>query len=218
MDRELVVASRNADKVREIEALLRPFRVRVLGLDTLLDPSPEEDDVEAFDTFAANARAKARFFARRLGRPVAADDSGIVVPALDGAPGVQSKFFAEQCGWTAAPEPDPASRTFAETERDRFNNRLLLERLAGTEGETRRAYYACVAAYAEPDGAREVMTAGTCSGLVADRERGTGGFGYDPLFLVPSLGATFGEADAAAKERLSHRARAFRALASALFL
>jgi XTP/dITP diphosphohydrolase len=211
----LLVATRSADKLREIRDILGDCGVGIVSLDECgVDVDPDEDAVEGFDSFAANAIAKARHFCARTGLATVADDSGIVVPALAGRPGVLSRRFAETRGITP---PDG--------QRDATNLAFLLEEMSALEGADRRAYYACVAALAVPMAAGDAAAfaepavrvfSGTCEGLVADRPVGNGGFGYDPAFLVPSLGITFGEAPAAVKHRLSHRAHAFRALASCL--
>lgn len=212
---KLLVATRSAHKLREIRDLLRDCGAPVLSPEEHgVEPIPEEDAVEEFDSFAANAIAKAVHFCQRTGMPTVADDSGIVVPALGGRPGVLSRRFAESRG--VVPRED---------ERDDTNIRLLLEEMAPLDDDDRRAYFACVAALAVPRAAAPDrpappialrIFAGTCQGVVTRAPRGTGGFGYDPVFLVPHLGLTFGEAPAPAKARLSHRARAFRALASCL--
>ena len=207
----LVVATRSAHKLGEIREILGDCGADLVSLTDLgVAPEPEEDRIECFDTFAGNAVAKAAWFCERTGRPTVADDSGIVVPALGGRPGVLSRRFAETLG-VHPPE----------AERDQTNLRLLLEQAAPLRGEDRRAYYACVAALALPvagdDGVHRMrIFTGTCSGVLTERPRGTGGFGYDPVFLVPELDLTFGEADSSTKHQLSHRARAFRALASVL--
>lgn len=200
----VVVATRNAGKVREIREILGDAPGwQVVGLDDLGIPeSPEEDDVEAFETFEENALAKARYFARKTGELALADDSGLCVDALNGAPGVRSRRFA------AVDE--------ARGERqDQANNRYLLTLLAAVPDEARGAHYVCAAAAAWPDG-RELVRTGTCDGAILRAPRGTGGFGYDPLFWVQSEGGAFGELPAERKHALSHRGRAVRALVAAL--
>lgn len=207
----LLVATRSAHKLEEIRAILGDCGARVLSLDDAAIPEDAaEDAIEAYDTFAANALAKAAWFCERSGLPTVADDSGIVVPALGGRPGVLSRRYAETLGVTPT-----------DSERDAVNTRLLLEQAAQLEGSDRRAWYACVAALALPprDTARPRpprIFVGTCDGELARTPAGSGGFGYDPIFRVPDLDATFAQVDAATKHRLSHRARAFRALASSL--
>lgn len=200
----LVVATRNAGKVREIREILAASPDwEVLGLDDLGIPeAPEEDDIEGFETFEENALAKARYFAAKTGELALADDSGICVDALDGRPGVRSRRFA------AVDE--------ARGERqDEANNRHLLALLADVPDERRTARYVCAAAAAWPDG-REMVRTGTCDGVILRAPRGTGGFGYDPLFFVGTEGQTFGELPPERKNALSHRGRAVRALLAAL--
>lgn len=211
----LLVATRSSHKLDEIRHILGDCGASVVSLDEQgVDRITAEDAVERFDSFAANAVAKAVHFCGRTGMPTVADDSGIVVPALGGRPGVHSKRYAESRGVT--PSDD---------ERDATNLALLLDEMADLRGDDRRAYYACVAALSvparhrsAPDGpsiALRIFT-GTCEGVIALAPAGSGGFGYDPIFHVPEAGLTFGEAPASLKHRLSHRARAFRALASCL--
>jgi XTP/dITP diphosphohydrolase len=208
----LVVATRSAHKLGEIREILGDCGAELLSLtDVSVAPDPDEERIECFDTFAGNAIAKAAWFCERTGHPTVADDSGIALPALGGRPGVLSRRFAETLGVQPA-----------DAERDSTNLRLLLEQAASLRGDDRRAYYACVAALALPasSGNGEVQRmrvfTGTCEGLLTEQPRGSGGFGYDPIFLVPELGLTFAEVDASTKHTLSHRARAFRALASVL--
>lgn len=211
----LLVATRSPDKLREIREILGDCGASVVSLDEHgVDWIPAEEAVEQFDSFAANAVAKALHFCERTGMPTVADDSGLVVPALDGRPGVLSKRYAETRGVTP-PDGD----------RDATNLALLLDEMAGLQDGDRRAYYACVAALAvpprlaptrDPDAIALRVFTGTCEGLIAQAPRGTGGFGYDPIFLLPDAGFTFAEVPASVKHRLSHRARAFRALASCL--
>ena len=217
----LLVATRSAHKLDEIRRILGDCGADVASLDDLGVPRhDDEEGIERFDSFAENALAKAAYFCERTGLPTVADDSGIVVPALGGRPGVLSRRFAETLGVV----PD-------EADRDATNLRLLLEQMAGLDDTDRRAYYACLAALAVPAIPRPArgdapadpppppavrLVAGTCDGVIARAPRGSGGFGYDPVFLVPELDLTFGEASPDAKHRLSHRARAFRALAACL--
>jgi XTP/dITP diphosphohydrolase len=202
----LVVATRNAGKVREIREILADSPGwEVVGLDDLCIPeSPEEDDIEGYETFEENALAKARYFAEKTGELALADDSGICVDALGGAPGVRSRRFA-------AVDEGRGER------QDGANNRHLLALLADVPDERRTARYVCAAAAAWPDG-REVVRTGTCDGVILREARGTGGFGYDPLFFLDDEGQTFGELPAERKNQLSHRGRAVRALLDALAL
>ncbi len=186
----LLVATGNRGKLREIAAALAPAGIAVEGLDALdAPPSLREEG----DTFLANAREKAWTVARIAGRPVLADDSGLVVDALDGEPGVRSARFA-----------GPHAT-------DQENNRLLLERLAGVRPERRTAAFVCSMVLALP-GQGEVAAEARVHGRILDAPRGDGGFGYDPLFWVDELGATMAELDPDVKNRISHRGKALRLL------
>jgi XTP/dITP diphosphohydrolase len=195
----VLAATRSADKLREIRQILASYTgLEVIDLhEAGIPESPDEDALEAFDSFEENALAKARYFAARSALPVLADDSGLCVDALGGAPGVRSKRFSGRSDLRGA-------------ELDRANNALLLERLAGIPAAERTGRYVCAAALVLPGG-RERVSIGTCEGVVLAAPRGSGGFGYDPLFLVPEAGATFGELSPGDKDRLSHRGRAVRA-------
>lgn len=198
---KLLVATRSPGKAREIRELFAglPFEIS-FPADRFLARLPEEADLEGSAGYVENAVAKARYFATRSGIPTVADDSGIEVDALDGAPGARSARFAGAQG----PRADAA------------NNALLLEKLAGVPEERRTARYRCVVAFlAAPSGVPEIVEA-TCEGIILTEARGQGGFGYDPLFYSPELQMTFGEAPPAAKHRVSHRGRAFRALIEVL--
>ncbi len=198
----LLVGTRNPGKEREIRELLSglPYEV-AFPSDLGLAPLPEEADLEGGTTFLENAILKARYFAERSGLPTVAEDSGLEVDALDGAPGVHSARWAGMSG----PEGDAA------------NNRLLLDRLREVTAERRTARYRCVVAYLQSADASPQSVEAVTEGSILDAPRGDGGFGYDPLFLSRELGKTFAEASAPAKHRVSHRGRAFRALAELLF-
>ena len=201
----LVVATRSTHKVGEIRAILAGVPdLELVDLDQAgIAETSEEDALEPYDTFEANAHSKAAYFHRMSGLPTVADDSGIVVDALDGQPGVRSRRFA--------PLPPDTPRA----EQDQANNRYLLERLADVPAERRTGRYVCVAAYVDVEG-RSFLFRGTAEGRVLTEPRGTGGFGYDPLFVADDLGSTFGEAPAREKDAVSHRGKAFRALAAHL--
>ena len=202
MTARLLLATRSGHKAREIQQLL-PDGVRLITLEEAgLAYDPAEEDVEAFDTFRENALAKARHFFARSGLPTIADDSGIVVHALGGEPGVRSKRFAARPGLEGL-------------ELDLANNTQLLERLADTPDAQRTAHYACAAALVWRRGA-SLVALGTSSGTIVREPRGTGGFGYDPLFVPAGDDRTFAEMAADEKHRLSHRGRAFRALATSI--
>ena len=193
----VVVATGNAHKLAEIGRLLAAAApdLTLVPMGELGVPSPVEDG----DTFADNALIKARACAEATGLPALADDSGIVVEALDGAPGVRSARFA------------------GEDADDAANNLLLLVRLAMAGADTpaaRRAAFVCAAALVLPDGTAHVEH-GRMEGHVVDGPRGGNGFGYDPLFVADATadGRTNGELAADEKDAISHRAQAFAALA-----
>lgn len=197
----LVLGTTNAGKVRELVDLLAPFAI---ACRSLADVTGAVDVEETGSTFAENAALKASLQARALGRWVLAEDSGLVVPALDGAPGVHSARFS-------GPQPAGDTRSV-----DARNNSLLLERLAGRGAGSRAAHYACHAALADPSGRVVAVAEGTCWGRIAEAGSGVGGFGYDPLFIVPEYHRTFGELAPAVKAVISHRGRALRAIIPAL--
>jgi XTP/dITP diphosphohydrolase len=191
--KRLVFATRSHGKLAELRALTADLGIEVVTAAELGAPDVWEDGASLHD----NAAKKAREVSAATGLPALADDSGLEVDALGGAPGVLSARFAGAHGDDAA------------------NNRLLLERLAGVPGERRTARFHCVLALADVRGrlGEQVITFdGTVEGAILDAPRGTGGFGYDPLFYCPELGATFAEAGIGPKGGVSHRARAMRAL------
>lgn len=196
----IVVATRNEGKLAELRLLVAPLGYEAVDLGAAgIAPSPAEDAIEVHATFAENARAKARYYgALADGLPVVADDSGLEVSALGGAPGVRSRRYAGAVGEAAAV--------------DAANNARLLEALAGV-GD-RRARFVCAVCFRE--GAREVTVEGTTDGRIVERPVGEAGFGYDPLFLSDELGVTFAQASREAKAAVSHRGRALAALAAAL--
>jgi XTP/dITP diphosphohydrolase len=188
-----VVATHNAGKLREVRAILGALPARLVGL---AEHGGVDLPAEAED-YLANAVAKARAAARASGAIALGDDSGLEVDALGGAPGPLSARFG-------GPGLDDAAR-----------NRALLDALAGVPCAQRRARFVCVAALATPAG--DVHTArGECEGFVLEAPRGTGGFGYDPVFEVEGQGRSMAELTPEEKHRVSHRGRAFRALADAL--
>lgn len=193
----VLVATRSVHKLDEIRRLLADTPVRLVGPAELdLEPREEEEDLEPFDTFAANALSKARYFHGRSGVPTLADDSGLCVDALDGAPGVRTKRFAP-AAWAV------------EWGVDRANNRWLLSRLEGVPPERRGAHYASVLAGVDERG--EAVFEGRVEGVIAEAPRGEGGFGYDPLFVPWGETRTYAELPPEVKERTSHRAGAARA-------
>lgn len=175
----------------------------VLDLDEAgIPPDPAEDELEIYETFEENALAKAEHFFRLSGITTVADDSGIAVQALGGAPGVRSKRFAPDTGLDGQ-------------ERDDANNRYLVTKLASVSPGARTARYVCVAALVGV-GQEPVLLRGEAPGLVLDEPRGSGGFGYDPFILDAALGMTFAEMTPEQKNSRSHRGAAFRALAGLL--
>lgn len=195
--RKVVVATRNRGKLREILALLDPTRLG-FELVTIDEVAPGVELREDAETFEENALAKARQAAGATGLPALADDSGLEVDALGGAPGVWSARYA------GLPSDDAR------------NNEKLIRALADVPSVARSARYRCVAAFVDPARSIEFTRAGVCEGQIRSSPAGTGGFGYDPFFYLPELGRTMAELDLDEKNRLSHRAAAFRALAAAL--
>ena len=203
MTRPLVFATRNRGKLVELRALLEGAAIEVLAIDEaearLGVRVPEV--VEDADSFAGNAAKKAREVSSATGLPALADDSGLEVDALGGAPGVISARYAGEGAGDAA------------------NNARLLAALAGVPAERRTARFRASLALADvrgPLGDALITADGACEGVILDAPRGTGGFGYDPLFFAPELGMTFAEAGVGPKGHLSHRARAMRAIAPRL--
>jgi XTP/dITP diphosphohydrolase len=200
---KLLIATRSTGKQPEIRRVLEPAGLTVVFPDDLgLWPAPAEDTLELADSFEANASHKADYFARLSGLPTVADDSGLEVFALGGAPGVRSKRFAGVTG-----PPDAV---------DRANNAELLRRLLGAPEQRRRARYRCVLVLLRGSSSVPEVFEGVCGGRILEAPRGEGGFGYDPLFFSDELGRTFAEAAPAEKDAVSHRGRALRALAAAL--
>ena len=200
----LVIATRSRHKLDEIRRVLSVVPdLELLSLDDAGIPEgPSEDALEPYDTFEENARSKAAHFQRLSGLPTIADDSGIEVDVLGGAPGVRSRRFA--------PLPEDAGRQ----QQDEANNVYLLDQIAIVDPGCRTARYVCVAALDEGQG--PALFRGTAEGRIAAEPHGAGGFGYDPVFFDPELGRTFAEITPAEKDVRSHRGRAFRALAAHL--
>jgi len=200
---KLVVATRSGHKLHEIQVILGGIaELQLMDLNDLgVLPSPAEEEIEVFESFEENAIAKARYFFRVTGMPTVADDSGLVVDALGGAPGVRSKRFA----------PIPAEVTGEE--RDQENLEHLLRELGDVALVERMARYVCVAALMETDGGEGGVFRGVSEGLILGARRGRDGFGYDPVFFDPPSGKTFAELTPEEKNAVSHRGRAFRSLA-----
>ncbi|NLE65003.1 MAG: XTP/dITP diphosphatase [Elusimicrobia bacterium] len=186
--KELLIATKNKGKVRELADLLKPNGITVLSL---LDLPKAPKIVEDGNTFRANAAKKAVTLALFSGRPTMGEDSGLEVDALGGRPGVYSARYS------------------GEDATDEKNNDKLLQELSGISEEKRTARYRSAIAFADPSGLIDVVE-GSCEGVISTEKRGANGFGYDPLFLIPSYQKTFGELPLEVKQTLSHRAQAFR--------
>lgn len=191
----LVLATRSAGKIRELRALTASAGYATETLDDAGVPeTADEDGIESYETFVENAEAKARYFAAKLpGRVILAEDSGLEVDALEGAPGVRSKRWAGSAASGAAIDAD--------------NNVALLRALEHSASRTAR--YRCVALCVSD--AQRFVGEGRAEGRITREARGAGGFGYDPYFESVELGKTFAEASPEEKSRVSHRARAVRA-------
>jgi len=199
MPRTILIATRNRKKLKEILAILKGLPADFKTLDDFPDLPPVP---ETGDTFEANARAKALAYARATGLWTLAEDSGLEVDALGGRPGVRS------------------SRWGGEDGNDRLNNETLLRALAGRPTDLWTARYRCAAVLAAsdppPSGRILLVADGSCEGRITDRPAGSNGFGYDPYFWVPEEGRTMAELPPETKNRLSHRARALRAMRAEL--
>lgn len=187
----LVLGTTNAGKQQELATLLEPFQIECRSLK---DFASAVRVAETGNTFADNAALKAIQQAQALNHWVLAEDSGLVVEALDGSPGVYSARFA-------GPEAS-----------DDDNNALLIEQLTDVPSSRRIAYYACHATLAAPDGTIKAIAEGRCYGRIAKSAHGKEGFGYDPYFIIPEYHQTFGELSLAVKGLISHRGRAIRAI------
>lgn len=200
---KLLAATRSGEKQREFRRVLEPAGVEVVFPDDVgLYLARAEERLELGESFEANARRKAEHFARLSGLPTVADDSGLEVLSLGGAPGVRSRRWAGASG--------------TEAEIDAGNNAELVRRLAGATGGRRNARYRCVLVYLSTQGAIPRVFEGSCAGRILEEPKGEGGFGYDTYFLSDELGKTFGEASPAEKDGVSHRGKALRELVVAL--
>ncbi len=216
---DLLIATTNPHKLEEISAILTPLGVRAIGLGDVRLPESNTDGgtgvspvgaaaastlpepIEDADTFEGNAAIKARYYAAHTGRPCLADDSGLEVDALNGAPGVRSARYAGAKGDRAA--------------RDTANNDKLLRELANVPKAKRTARFVCAMCLAAPDGAILATSRGVFEGVITDTPRGDNGFGYDPLLELPD-GRTSAELPPEEKNARSHRGDATRAIASTL--
>ncbi len=186
--KELLVATKNKGKVREIADILTPLDFKVTSL---LDHGRLPEIIEDGTTFRANAAKKAVIIARHTGVLVMGEDSGLEVDALGGRPGVYSARYS------------------GDNATDESNNDLLLKELTDVPYEKRTARYRSAMALADKDMLVDVVE-GSCEGIIATERRGTNGFGYDPLFIIPSHQKTFGELDLSVKQTMSHRANALK--------
>ncbi len=201
----LYAATTSQGKLRDFRTAAAAYSIAIVPLPALATiPAPEENGA----TFAANATLKAVYYSRFApGQLVLADDSGLEVDALNGAPGVRSARFAADTGLVDSPD--------ANDNTDVWNNMVLLQRLSGIPVSERSARYRCVLVAAR-DGLPFHTAEGSVEGLILDAPRGTGGFGYDPLFFLPELDRTMAELDVETKLTLSHRGRALVALLAML--
>lgn len=196
---KLLFATRSSGKQIEVRRVLEAAGHQALFPDEAGVPETTlEETLEASDSFETNARTKAEYFLRKTGLPTVADDSGLEVFSLGGLPGVRSRRWA---GASGSPQ-----------QVDQANNNELLRRLAGAPESRRRARYRCVLVLLRSASAMPEVFEGVCNGRILEQPRGSGGFGYDPLFLCDDLGKTFGEADGAEKDRVSHRGQALEKL------
>jgi XTP/dITP diphosphohydrolase len=191
----IAIASRNAHKLREIGRICADWPVEWMTVENHEGPWPDVE--ETGSSYLENALLKARAGAAALGAPALSDDSGIEVDALGGRPGPRSARFA------------------GESATDERNLDELIRALKGVPGPGRTARYRCIAALALPEG-RELHAEGTCEGTLVSKRRGTGGFGYDPIFVPAGWDRTFAELTDEQKDRISHRGRALRALREAV--
>lgn len=196
---KLLFATRSSGKQVEVRRVMEAAGHGVVFPDEAGVPETRQEELlEVSDSFETNARTKAEFFLKKTGLPTVADDSGLEVFSLGGLPGVRSKRWAGLTG--------------PSLEVDKANNAELLRRLAGAPESRRRARYRCVLVLLRSASAIPEVFEGVCGGRILEEPRGTGGFGYDPLFLCDALDQTFGEAAAEEKDRVSHRGQALEKL------
>lgn len=187
---EIIVATKNEGKIKEMKAI---FANKDVQVKSLLDYPSIPDIEETGETFAENAKIKAQAIANVFQRPVIADDSGLIVDALDGAPGVYSARYA------------------GEEKNDEKNNEKLLRELQNVSEQERTARFYCALCVAFPDG-KSYIFEGSCEGMIAKEPKGENGFGYDPIFYIPHLKKTMAQLSQEEKNQLSHRAKAIEKL------
>jgi XTP/dITP diphosphohydrolase len=185
---EVIVATRNKGKIREIREALKGLGLRIYGLNDFSDAPEIEEDGKSF---TENALKKARFYSKHFGKLAIADDSGLEVNSLKGLPGVYS------------------ARYVREGASSQENNQKLLREMQDVPISKRGARFKCIIAVVSPDG-REAFAEGACKGRIGFKEKGKKGFGYDPLFILPNDGKTMAELSLEAKNRISHRGKALR--------
>jgi len=208
MTHRWIIATRNSGKLIELQPILAARGIEAIGLDEAgVAISGAEDALEIFDTFEANATAKAEYFARLCMLPCLADDSGLQVDALDGAPGVRSRRFAADRGCVVSERTD-----------ETVSNNEVLVAACWDSGRAPpwRARFVCAAAWS--DGSQTHVAVGSSDGAILPEPKGSDGFGYDPFFLSDDLGVTFAVASQQEKAAVSHRARAVAALLDQLAL
>lgn len=193
MEKVVFLATKNENKVVEIKPILQDLNVKLVSI---VDHHKIPDAIEDGQTFTENARLKAIHYFNYLQKPVMADDSGLVVPALNGEPGIfSSRYGGEKSNYS-------------------LNNQKLLKNMSHLTGDERYAYFVCSVVY--KDEHTEIVAEGKCEGIITTESKGKGGFGYDPVFEIPELGKTFAEIPAEHKNKISHRFRAFNKLAKML--
>ncbi len=188
---EVIIATKNSGKAKEFVQLFESYGITVK---TLIDYPELPDIEETGETFEENALLKAESAARLTGQPAIADDSGLVIDALDGRPGVYSARYA-------GIDKD-----------DKANNRKVLKEMAGAVDDRRSARFKCVLAVSFPDDREPIIVEGNCEGRIAYEESGTNGFGYDPLFIPDGFDQTMAQLEPDVKNKISHRANALRKL------
>ncbi|MFC2088291.1 RdgB/HAM1 family non-canonical purine NTP pyrophosphatase [Calditrichota bacterium] len=193
MNKIVFMATKNENKIAEIRPILKDLHVELKSITNQINIP---DAIENGKTFAENSLLKAIHYYKYLQAPVMADDSGLVVPALNGDPGIYSARYA------------------GEKSNYALNNEKLLKKMQQLTGEQRAAYFICSVVYKDQD--IELLAEGKCHGSITNKARGKGGFGYDPMFEVPEIGKTFAEISAEHKNTISHRSLAFRKMAEML--
>ncbi len=186
--KKIVLGTQNVNKLREVKQILEPLGYTVVSLADV--GLADMDVVEDGQTFEENAVKKAKEYSEACQLPVLADDSGLSVDALNGAPGVYSARYSGE------------NATYSD------NNNKLIAELAGVSTNDRKAKFVCVMAYVDAQNNRQHVVRGEVAGIIIETPLGEGGFGYDPLFYVPDIGLTFAQAEPAVKNRYSHRAKA----------